>query len=313
MKQPVSDFDGAWKYALERYFAPFLQFFFPDAYDAIDWSEPVVFRDTDLQQIAPEDREGKQRVDKLAAVTRRDGSPALVLIHVEIQSQHDAVFAERMFFYHARILDRERVPVVSLAVLGDDDPAWRPSAFASDLWGCSLSLRFPTIKLLDLDPADLETLRNPFATLTLIHRDGLETRGKPAERLQRKVARFRTLLGLGYDAEDVRALLRLIEHILRLDRVRAQQARDRMRVVEQEVTGMDTFVTSFEELAREEERQAIVLRQLNRKVGPLPEVLQTRVASLAPEVLLTLSEDLLDFADQRDLVAWLDDHPSEGV
>lgn len=143
-------------YHLEQYFAPFLEFFFPDAYAAIDWSQPVTFRDTDLQQIAPEIPQGKQRVDKLVEVTRRDGTPAWVLIPIEIQSQHDDVFAERMLLYHARILDRERRPAVSLAVLGDEDPAWRPNAYRSALWGCSLSLRLPTVKLLDLDPAALE-------------------------------------------------------------------------------------------------------------------------------------------------------------
>jgi hypothetical protein len=65
MEQPPSDYDGAWKYALEQYFAPFLELFFPDAFAAIDWTQPVTFRDTDLQQIAPEDQQGKGRVDKL--------------------------------------------------------------------------------------------------------------------------------------------------------------------------------------------------------------------------------------------------------
>lgn len=321
MNQPPSDFDGAWKYALEQFFGPFLAFFFPDASAAIDWRQPVTFRDTDLQQIAPEDQQGKQRVDKLVEVTRRDGTPGWVLIHVEIQSQHDAVFAERVFRYHARIYDRERLPLVSLAVLGDDDPTWRPDAFTSELWGCALSLRFPTVKLLDLDAAVLERTRNPFATLTLIHRDAQETRGNPNERLRRKVARYRALLQLGYDAREVRALLRLIEHILRLDPVRAQQARDTMRQVEVEVTGMDTFVTSFEEIGRAEgrvegqieERQALVLRLLKRKVGPLAEATQARIGSLAPDTLLSLSEALLDFIDHADLVAWLEQHKSAGT
>jgi len=265
--------------------------------------------------------QGKQRVDKLVQVVRRDGTPAWVLVHIEIQSQPDTVFAARMFRYYARIMDRERVPVVSLAILGDDDPTWRPDQFTAELWGCTLSLRYPTVKLLDLDAAALETIRNPFATLTLIHRDAQETRGRPTERLRRKVARYRALLGLGYDASDVRALLRLIEHLLRLDPVRAQPARATMRQVELEVTGMDTFVTSFEEIGRAEGRiegrvegraegqRDVVLRLLARKIGPLPDALQARITSLAPDVLLTLSEALLDFVAQADLVAWLDQPP----
>lgn len=76
---------------------------------------------------------------------------------------------------------------------------------------------------------------------------------------------------------------------------------------------MTRFITSFEEIGRLEERQAIVLRQLNRKVGQLPEELRARVAALAPETLLTLSEALLDFTIQADLLAWLDqqDHASK--
>lgn len=310
MEQPASDFDGAWKYALEQYFAPFLEIFFPEAYAAIDWSEPVAFRDTELQQIAPEDQEGKQRVDKLIQIRRLDGTPAWVFVHIEIQSQRDAAFSERMLRYHARLYDRDRVPVVSLAVLGDEEAGWRPDRFGYELWGCELALRFPTVKLLDLDSARLEQTRNPFATLALLHRDAQETRGKPTERVLRKAARYRALLGQGYTAPDVRALLRLMEHLLRLDPTLAQEARDTMRRVELEVTGMDTFVTSFEEIGREEgrleERQAMVLRLLNRKVGPLADELHERVAALAPEALLTLSEALLDFTAQRDLAAWLD-------
>ncbi len=84
------------------------------------------------------------------------------------------------------------------------------------------------------------------AVLTLLHRDAQETRGQPAERLRRKVARYRALLQQGYTASEVRILLRLMEHILRLDLALAQQAFDQMRQVEMEVYGMETFVTSFE-------------------------------------------------------------------
>jgi hypothetical protein len=310
MEQPLSDYDGAWKEALGQYFAPFLELFFPAAFAAIDWSQPVTFRDTDLQQSAPEDQQGKGRVDKLVQVVRRDGTPAWVLIHVEVQSQRETSFAERMFAYNARLFDRERLPIVSLAVLGDDDPAWHPASFGYELWGCAVELRFPTVKLLDLDAAHLEQTQNPFATLTLLHRDAQETRGNPSERLRRKVARYRALLRQRYDANDVRALFRFLEQLLRLDPERALEARATMRQVELEETGMDTFVTSFEEIGRAEGRvegqRDLIVRQLKRKLGPLTEAVQARVASLPPDAMLTLSEALLDFTEQTDLVAWLD-------
>jgi len=66
------------------------------------------------------------------------------------------------------------------------------------------------------------------------------------------------------------------------------------------------FVTSFEEIGRVEGQRDLVLRQLNRKVGPLADELQARVAALAPAVLLTLGDALLDFTNQGVLLVWLD-------
>jgi hypothetical protein len=317
MELPPSDFDGAWKYALEQYFAPFLIQFFPAAHAAIDWSQPIMFHDTELQQIAPEDQQGKQRVDKLLHVRRLDGRPAWVLIHAEIQSQRDTDFSARMFRYHARLFDRDQIPVVSLAVLGDDEPGWRPDRFGYELWGCELSLRFPTVKLLDLDPLALEATPNPFAVLTLMHRDAQETRGQPAERLQRKVARYRALLRQGYAAQDIRILLNLMDHVLRLDAELAARAFDQMRQVEVEETGMDTFVTSFEEIGRARGRaeglaegqlqgqRELIMHLLDRKVGSLTAELQEQITALTGEQLLRLSEALFDFTSIDDLTAWL--------
>ncbi|WP_129675830.1 hypothetical protein [Candidatus Chloroploca sp. Khr17] len=95
-------------------------------------------------------------------------------------------------------------------------------------------MRFPTVKLLDFDPLALEATPHPFAVLTLMDRDAQETRGQPAERLQRKVARYRALVRQGYAAQDRRILLHLMDHVLRLDAELAARAFDQMRQVESE-------------------------------------------------------------------------------
>ncbi len=40
---------------------------------------------------------------------------------------------------------------VSLAILGDDRPNWRPSEFVAGRWGCEVRFTFPTAKLLKHD------------------------------------------------------------------------------------------------------------------------------------------------------------------
>jgi hypothetical protein len=320
MDMPASDFDGAWKEALERFFEPFIAFFFPQVHAGIDWTQPVVFQDTALQQVAPEETQGKQHVDKLVRVVRRDGNAAWLLIHIEIQSQRDIRFPGRMFRYHARTYDRDERQVVSLAILADEDLTWRPDQFGYALWGCELALRFPVVKLWDLDRAMLEASPNIFAALTLLHRDAQETRGNPQARMQRKLDGYRRILRQGYTPDEIRALLRLMEYLLRLPSELTRPTVAAMKQIESEEVGM-TLVTSFEEIGREdgraegrvegriEERQALVLRQLTRKFGLLSEEVSTRITGLDSDTVLMLVDALLDFATQDDLVAWLDQPP----
>jgi len=114
---------------------------------------------------------GLRLADKLFKVWRLDGEEAWVLIHVEVQNQAEEQFGERMYVYHYRIFDRFRRPVVSLAVLGDEQRGWRPAHFGYSLWGCSMRLEFPVVKLLDYADrvAELEAERNPFAAVVLAH------------------------------------------------------------------------------------------------------------------------------------------------
>ncbi len=48
---PRTDYDGAWKEALEVYFPQFMAFFFPDAHDDINWEVGYEFLDKELQKI----------------------------------------------------------------------------------------------------------------------------------------------------------------------------------------------------------------------------------------------------------------------
>src|SRR5262249_36433329 len=138
--QDMSDFDHPWKDVLDHFFGPFLALFFPAVHAAIDWSQPYEALDQELQQILSESELGLRLADKLFKVWLKDGQEAWVLIHVEIQSQRDPEFAERMFVYNYRIYDRHRRTIISLAVLGDEEPHWRPDRFEYGRFGCRMGI-----------------------------------------------------------------------------------------------------------------------------------------------------------------------------
>jgi hypothetical protein len=166
----VSDYDSPWNEALEVYFRFFIAFFFPVINQDIDWDRGYEMLDKELQEIVPESEVGDQVVDKLVKVWRKDGQEEWVLIHVEVQSQSQKDFPRRMLSYNCRIFLRYNREVVSLAILGDDQPSWRPDRFSWDMWGFSLRLLFPVVTLLDYANSVevLEKDDNPFAVLVLV-------------------------------------------------------------------------------------------------------------------------------------------------
>ena len=176
-----------------------MAFFLPAVHADIDWTSGYQFLNQELRQVAQEAELGKRRVDKLVEVRRKDGSEQWVHIHIEIQSQHDAQFAERMYVYNYRIFDRFRRQPYSFAVLADESPSWRPDHFGAAVWNCLATIRFPVVKLSDYRAqwAQLEASANPFAIVVMAHLKTQETQGNPADRYRWKWAFTRRLYELG--------------------------------------------------------------------------------------------------------------------
>jgi hypothetical protein len=253
-KLPNDDYDGAWKAALGVYLQEFLALCFPAIHAAIDWARPYRFLETELQRATSDDQQGRRTADKLVEVWGRDGVAAWVVIHIEVQSQDASDFARRMFQYHYRLRDRFDRQIVSVAVLGDDRPRWRPSVYESALWGCEVQFRFPIVKLLDYQGqlTELEESHNPVASLILAHLAAQRTRADPAQRLQAKLAITRRLYDLGYSAEQVRLAFGFVDWLLRLpDALRGQFVQE-LRTFEED--RQMSYITSIEELGIEKGR-----------------------------------------------------------
>ena len=129
----MADYDSPWKEALDFFFEAFLELFFPQAYADIDSSRGWESLDKELQQIAPEAEIGRRSVDKLVKVWLKSGQEQWVLVHVEVQMSEEARFPWRMYVYNYRSFDKYNKQVASFAVLGDDNPHWRPQSYGYQL------------------------------------------------------------------------------------------------------------------------------------------------------------------------------------
>jgi hypothetical protein len=252
MSDRRADYDNPWKEALTVYFQPFMAFFFPAIADSIDWERGYEFLDKEFQQITRDAESGRVYADKLVKVWRADGAEVWVLIHVEIQSQVQADFAERMYVYNYRIFDRYRRPVVSLAVLADERESWRPERYELELWGCRVCLEFPAVKLLDYQTRSdlLSENANPFAVIVAAHLTTRQTDRNPNERYQGKLRLAKSLYQRGYSRQDIVELFRLIDWMMILPEEAESEFKEEIRRFEEDL--QMPYVTSVERLARQE-------------------------------------------------------------
>jgi hypothetical protein len=113
LTNPRTLFDSPWKEIVETYLPDFMAFFFPDAHSQIDWDRGFEFLDSEFRQVVRDAELGKRFVDKLVKLYLTDGEETWVLIHLEIQSQYESTFTERIYVYNYRIYDRYRRKVAS--------------------------------------------------------------------------------------------------------------------------------------------------------------------------------------------------------
>ncbi|BAY21910.1 hypothetical protein NIES2100_16730 [Calothrix sp. NIES-2100] len=304
-QNPATEYDSPWKDILQTYFSEFMQFFFLDAYNEIDWRQQPEFLDKELQEVVADAEIGRRFADKLVKVYLKNGQEKWVLIHVEVQSQEEADFAARMYTYNYRIYDRYKKSVASLAILGDDRANWRPEQFGYSLFGCTLNFQFPIIKLIDYQQrlSELDNDSNPFATVVMAHLAALNTRNNRNNRKEQKLALVQRLYEKGFEEQDVINLIAFVDWMLTLPPNLA--AEFKLEIQQLEARRRMKYVTSFERIAKLEEALSLVTRQLNRRLGTVDEALVEQVRSLTIDELEALAEDLLDFTSMTDLTNWL--------
>ncbi len=236
MSEPNAEYDSPWKEAIGDYFESFLTFFFPQVHDLIDWSKPPQSLEKELQQIAPASESGSRVADKLFQVWLRDQREVWILVHIEVQSQEESEFAQRMYIYSYRAFDLYQRPVISLAVLGDERKNWRPSSYGWSLGGCELSLKFPIVKLLDyqVEWQNLEVSTNPFAVIAMAHLKTKATTGKPQEREEWKWNLVRGLYDRGYNRENIIKLFQVIDRMMALPEELQQSFENKLTSYEEE-------------------------------------------------------------------------------
>ncbi|MDM3863187.1 MAG: DUF4351 domain-containing protein, partial [Aphanizomenon gracile PMC644.10] len=278
-----------------------------------DWTKTPESLDKELQEITASGETQRRITDKLYKVWLLDQTQVWILIHIEIQSQYDVNFEERMYIYNYRAFDLYHQFVVSVAILGDTSPSWRPNSYNRAMLDCELNLKFPIAKILDYESKwdELEKSYNPFATIVMAHLKTKATTSNLAEREQWKWILIRGLYDRGFTKEKVIKLFKIIDTMMTLPKQLQAGLVTKIKHFEEE--RKMPLISPTEQLAMErgelKGEQQLIIRQLNRRVGAMESSLIDLIHRLTVEKLELLGEALLDFSSVTDLEQWLQNNP----
>ncbi len=217
-RQRVQEYDSPWKDTLQAFLPAFVLFFYPDIHTDIDWSRGYESLNKEFQKIARKAKVGKRIADKLFKVWLNEGTEQWLLIHIEFQGDAEIEFPLRMYQYNSAARQLYNTEVISLAVLCDESPIWRPTTFAYGRWGCVMELTFRIAKLLDYSGKDeaLEASDNPFAAVVLAHIKAMETKRDPLTRKQWKLRIVKGLYQRKWTKDEIVRLFLAIDWMMDL-------------------------------------------------------------------------------------------------
>jgi hypothetical protein len=284
MDSIIANYDEPWKEAISEDFDLFLSFFFPNVYDLIDWNQTPVSLDKELQQITANSDTGKKLADKLFQVWLLDKTEVWVLVHIEVQSQYEKDFAERMYVYNYRAFDLYHKPVISLAVLGDERRSWRPNCYNYNLGGCQINFEFPVVKLLDYLQKweDLEQSRNPFAIMVMAHLKTKQTNSNLTEREQWKWYLVRSLYEKNYSKKEIVKLFKLIDSMMSLSQ--ELQKKLELKIIDYEESQKMPLLSNMEKRGLEKGTKKTlkdnIVSILKKRFGELPTNLIANISKI---------------------------------
>ena len=240
-----SKYDSAWKKVIEKLFENFLEFFFPHIYQAIDFSKEIHFLDKELQEIVPDSSMGDRVADVLVKAHLKNGITAYIciIIHIEVQGQSKTGFMERMFIYFYRGYDKaadKKIPMISVAILADDDRNYRPDEYNFNLFGFEMRMKIPIVKILDYKlkkelREKLESTTNPMAMIVKAQLKSHEVKKAGADRkFEVTKELIRQCYKHGYSKDDTHLIMNFFDWVIRLPEAYKNRLKQVIKKIEEE-------------------------------------------------------------------------------
>ncbi|WP_407272729.1 Rpn family recombination-promoting nuclease/putative transposase [Radiobacillus sp. PE A8.2] len=109
--------DQLFKQLIHTFFAEFLEAFYPEVHQHIDFSSVKPLPEETFTDLI----EGESRRADIVLQAKLKGTDTILIIHVEPQSYPQANFHERMYLYFSLLYNKYRKPILPIAIFSYDD------------------------------------------------------------------------------------------------------------------------------------------------------------------------------------------------
>ncbi len=289
--------DQRFKEFLREFFQDFLKLFYPDVEARLQFQD-IEFPETEMFIDFPDGE--RREADVVAKLETFDGSPELVLIHVEVQLGPEREFEARMFEYYALLWSRYKIPIFPIVLYlhggdaGTSQEEYRVRLFGRDI----LRFRYESVRLERLNAEEYLRQGGPVGAALAALMD--RSSSGDIERL--RASMMQQVVTSELDEARQFLLVNIIETYFKLsnaqiERYRRLIARKEYRKVQDvDQTWMDKLLREGEEKGVLNGKRETLLRLLTQKFGPLPEGATARVEAYE-------SVDELDACLERILMA----------
>lgn len=208
-KKKYMNHDQLFKELINNFFIEFLEVFFPDVHEGIDFHsiKPL------SEELYTDLIDGENRRVDIVIEAKLKGHDTLIIIHVEPQSTYQSDFQQRMYHYFSLLYNKYRKPILPIAIFSYDDKHTEHNQFTIEFpFFHVLTFNFLMLELKKMKWQDYLQSFNPVAA-ALLGKMGY----KEEEKVQVKMEFLRMMVKMELNPARARFINDFFEQYLKLD------------------------------------------------------------------------------------------------
>lgn len=258
---PYTQHDLLFKRLIETFFTEFMEAFFPELYEEIDFNSMKYLS----EEIVPSVYDGNKRALDIVVEVKWKKADTIIVIHVEPQSYQQTDFNKRMFHYFSLLYRKVDKPILPIAIFSYDE-AWDKDEFKVTVGHLEiLKFKYLTLHLRKINWRQFVRKENPVSA-ALLSKMGYNER----ERIRVKIEFFRLLTKLKINLEKRDILVDFFQTYLQLSEKEEEIFVEKVSKLDnaEEILNIPiSYGERIKAIGREEGREEVALEMLKEGVS----------------------------------------------